>query len=201
MNEYIVVEEKSFTNGMRGLIVYDPDPQPYDGDTLGRIAYLKRSRYTLGTEAVSEERMRHIEEGIEQGIYIGLPVFAYVHSGVTIRTGQSFPCPWDSGRSGFVYVDRADALAEFKDEESVLNCLRSEVETCNAYLSGEVFGWIVLDVDGEELESCWGFYGAREHEYMMSEIHATVSFFLTKSEEEKQEAQYWAERDVVTEAT
>lgn len=193
-----VVREKTYPNGMRGVIEYDPDPQPYDGDTVGQIAYFKHSRYVLGTEAVERERMEDIQFKIEIGEYIGLPVFAYVHGGATVRAGTGFSCPWDSGQSGFVYCEREKALEEFTSEEAVIKCLQSEVKIFDAYLTGEVYGYRLLDKDDEELESCWGFYGDDEIDYMLSELDAHAEYYLKRDQQERDEARYWAERDVVT---
>lgn len=193
-----VVREKTYPNGMRGVIEYDPDPQPYDGDTIGRIAYLEHHHYVLGTEAVSHERMDEIRDGIQDGTYIGLPIFAYVHSGSTIRVGSGFSCPWDSGQSGFVYCDRELTLKEFSDEEAVVKCLKAEVELFDAYLKGKVYGYRLFDKDNEELESCWGFYGDDEFDYMFSELDAHAEYYMKKEQAERDEARYWAERDVMT---
>ncbi|HUX02457.1 MAG TPA: hypothetical protein VMY35_15960, partial [Phycisphaerae bacterium] len=38
-------------------------------------------------------------------------------------------------------------------------CLRAEVSTYDDYLTGQVFGYVVEDEDGNDLDSCWGFYG------------------------------------------
>lgn len=193
-----VVREKTYPNGMRGVIEYDLDPQPYDGDMVSQIAYMSSSHYTLGTEAVSRERMNEIAQGIQDGTYIGLPIFAYVHSGATIRTGSGFPCPWDSGQSGFVYCNREQALKEFSNEEAVIECLKAEVKLFDAYLKGEVYGYRLFDKNDEELESCWGFYGDDEFDYMFSELDAHAEYYMKKEQAERDEACYWAERDVMT---
>ena len=38
--------------------------------------------------------------------------------------------------------------------------LKGEVETYDQFLRGEVYGYVLLDYAGEELDSCWGFYGS-----------------------------------------
>ena len=76
---------------------------------LGAITYKDSSRYRLGNEPVSLEKFEAITRGIERGDLIGLPVYAYVHSGATIAT-TPFSCPFDSGRSGWVYCTLEAAL-------------------------------------------------------------------------------------------
>lgn len=201
------VETIEINDNVRVRIEYDTDPpSPVECDNLGEIAY-SSSRYCLGTEDVSQERLREIHEKIESGEYLGLPVYAYVHSGATIRCGSGFSCPWDSGQSGFVYCTKEKAIAEFgkrvltkKVKEKALNCLRAEVEVFDQYLTGDVYGIIVEtrageDDEWEEKESCWGFYGIdcardeaqREGEYVCAALH-----------NEAVEKQYWEYRGVMT---
>ena len=100
-------------------LIHDTDCEcPLQGDEHEvKIAYLERSRYTLGNEPVSEERMDEIAAGIRSGELIGVPVYAYVHGGVALRAGSSWHgllpqghAEFDSGQSGFVYISKADAL-------------------------------------------------------------------------------------------
>lgn len=205
----IIVDSKTYARGLVGKIVYDNSPQPYDGDTVCQIAYLKRSSYTLGTEAVSKERMDEIAEGIKDGSLVGLPIYAYVHGGATIRAGEPFSCQWDSGMSGFAYCTKDVAITECGSVEKALGVIRGEVEIFDAYLTGDVFGYVLEDEDGDTLESCWGYYGSDEHEYMWSELDSQAAYHIKKIEEaeaaqvaaneaEAAESLYWAQRDVVT---
>jgi hypothetical protein len=41
----------------------------------------------------------------------------------------------------------------------------AEVKTYDDFLTGEVFGYIVKNVAGAEVESCWGFYGEEDIPY------------------------------------
>lgn len=155
------------------LIKYDTDSEsPASWDNLGQITYNARSRYVLGTEGVSNDRFDEIERKVMSGEYIGIPVYAYVHGGSTIRAARSnpFTCQWDSGRSGWAYCTKDAALQEYGNKivtkavrEKALKCLISEVETFDMYLRGEVYGFEVV-VDGEVVDSCWGIYGLDEAE-------------------------------------
>jgi hypothetical protein len=94
-----------------------------------------------------------------------LPLYLYDHSGVSISTG-SFSCRWDSGQVGFIIADKKKILQEFggkiltkKTKEKVVSILESEVSTYSQYLEGEVYGFIIEDEEGEQLDSCFGFYG------------------------------------------
>ena len=159
------------TPSLRINIVQDTDPtSPAEQDNLGEIAYCS-SKYALGTESVSRERLVEISKGILDGSLIGMPVWAYVHSGATIRAAYSnpFSCPWDSGQSGFVYTTKEKAIKAFgkaymtiATRDKTLKCLVAEVEAFDQYLTGDVYGYIVeelVDGDWKQLDSCWGFYG------------------------------------------
>jgi len=158
----------------------DPYPEsPEEFGNLGEIAYNARSRYVLGTESVGSERMKEIAHKIDSGEYIGMPVFAYVHSGGTIKAAYNnpFDCPWDSGQSGFVYIPVADALKDYerrkmskKLRERVLNILCDEVETYNMYLTGDVWGVIIEDERGKTVASLWGLYGEEYAEQQGSRL-------------------------------
>ena len=96
---------------------------------------------------------------------ICLPLYLFDHSGITMKT-TPFSCPWDSGWVGLIYITKARVRKEYnwkvitKDRaEKILDYLRAEVETYDQYLTGEVYGYKVLNPDGEDVHSCWGFYG------------------------------------------
>ncbi len=186
---------------LRVRVELDPYPaNPRDDfDNIGEIAYPKRSRYTLGSQAVDDAEMDAIRKGIERGTLVGMPVFAYIHSGVVLKATSNNPFPdqrWDSGQSGYVYCTREKALQEWgrggnrmtpKIKLDTLNYLAATVDEFSAYLSGDVYGFVVERVDPdngdvEELESCWGFVGcisdclsegcAAAESYMDEESHA-----------------------------
>lgn len=196
---------------LRVNIEYDNDPMsPTEWDNVGQIAYCS-SRETLGTENVTRDRLREIQQGIEDGSLIGLPVYAYVHSGVTIRTSP-FNCRWDSGQSGYVYCTKEKAIKEFgkkiltkRVEEAALKCLQAEVKVFDQYLTGDVYGVVVQrvlrDEEGdeagtEELESCGGFYGL---DYAREEANRMGDWQAGQDVKEAAERLACEERDIMTE--
>ena len=106
--------------------------------------------------------------------YIMLPLRLYDHSGISMYVGSQ-PSPfdpggWDSGQVGWIYVTRDKAIEEWagkgkrltrRARELAVKCLEGEVETYNQYLTGDVYGYVIEDETGEEVEdgSCWGFFG------------------------------------------
>lgn len=83
---------------------------------------------------------------------------AYIHSGVRLYLGTGKVCQWDSGVVGAVLVSKE----EFKTEAKAGKVAEGLLETWNDYLSGNVYGFIVEDKNGNHLESCYGFYGDYE---------------------------------------
>lgn len=124
--------------------------------------------------------------------YVYLPIYAYEHGGITIRSG-SFSDPWDSGQLGFIYVSKEKALKEFsqkkwskKLEEKVIRILDGEIETYDQYLTGDVHGYMIYrpeDEDCEEsVDSCWGFYGSK---YAMKEAKSLVDWHIENDKKQE----------------
>jgi hypothetical protein len=111
----------------------------------------------------SDDYRERVAEAIADSGSIVLPLYLYDHSGITISC-RSFPCPWDSGQVGAIYVTAEKVNAEYGDTSKssvtrAIGCLESEVTEYDQYLTGQVYGYVITDDDGTEVDSCWGFYG------------------------------------------
>ncbi len=144
-------------------------------DNAGTIWAWHR-RYDLADEYCpdnpwnDEEMREHVGPG---GVF--LPVYMLDHSGITVSTGR-FSCPWDSGQVGWVFMTEAKVKEEGLTKEQAIHLLECEVKTFAQYLEGDVYGYIV-EVDGEEVESCWGFYG---REYAIQDGMSAFNWFLAE---------------------
>ena len=161
----------------RELRIYiDDDPNGLDPradfDNFGHMLCFHK-RYCLGdvTDLKSEDfsswdEIRKYLSKKEKAVII-IPLYLFDHSGITISadSGRFRACDsmeWDWGQIGFIYCTREDVKKEFdeinpenlKKAESIL---LAEVEEYDKYLTGDVYGYILLE-DGEEIDSCWGFY-------------------------------------------
>jgi hypothetical protein len=103
-----------------------------------------------------------------------IPLYLYDHSGYTMRT-YPFNCPWDSGQVGFIVATRKSAkrigirhLTQ-KSREKIRARLIGEVTEYDQYLTGDVYGFIIEDEEGEMVDACWGFYG---HDHCLKEANA-----------------------------
>ncbi|CAB5237911.1 hypothetical protein UFOVP142_2 [uncultured Caudovirales phage] len=89
--------------------------------------------------------------------YICLP-YTRMHDGETFA-GDSIVSADDDGADGVIFIKRTEALKAFSSFENAVAALKAEVEEYGQWASGNVYGYIVKDEEGEEVDSCWGFYG------------------------------------------
>jgi hypothetical protein len=94
-----------------------------------------------------------------------LPLYLYDHSGITIST-TPFSCKWDSGQIGFVFISKDKVKNDYgvkrvtkKEIEKVTKVLLAELETYDLYMRGEVYGYTLINENGEIEDSCFGYYG------------------------------------------
>lgn len=120
-------------------------------------------RYDLGDERHSEpmsvkDIVRKVRGDGDKVLAI-LPLYLYDHSGITMRT-ERFSDQWDSGQVGWAYVtkSKAEKVGEPGDKTHFEAIIRQEVATYDNYITGSVYGYVVLDQDDDVLESCWGFF-------------------------------------------
>ncbi len=120
-----------------------------------------------------------------------LPVFRYEHSGVAYNTtGFALydSVGWDWARVGFILCERDTMIREWgkklatrKVREQARACLNAEVETYSQWANGEVYGYIIKDENGHDMDeladSCWGFYG---FEYVKQEAESAADSIAPK---------------------
>jgi hypothetical protein len=102
------------------------------------------------------------EENFSQDDII-VPLYMYDHSGISIAT-HPFMCRWDSGRIGMAVVTKQEIIESYGDDSlesraKAKRCIEAEVEIYDNYVQGEVYGYVLKDSEGEEIDSCFGFYG------------------------------------------
>jgi hypothetical protein len=159
--------ERFAVGNITAVIYYDPEPINPRKDWDGQLAILVcwHRRMKLGDktlpEGCSEEELR---ENVDEEILAILPLYLYDHSGITMST-KPFGCSWDSEQVGWSYITRASVKAngcEHLTQEELFENIRSEVQSYDAYLRGECYGFEVLNSDGEVIEALWGFLGDLE---------------------------------------
>ena len=176
----------------------DCPESPREWDNLGRMVCMHRC-YDLGDKhnyrADQFSGWDGLRKELEQkeGAAVILPLFLFDHSGITmscssLRFRMADSAGWDWGQVGFIYATKEDILKEFSKKrlskkllEKVEEILVNEVKTYDQYLTGDVWGYIIEDDDGEHLDSCWGFFG---HDYCEQEAQEMVDY-LEKQEKER----------------
>ena len=138
----------------------DQDPfNPLDDeDQEGiRVWVHPRSRRRIGNVEAPEPPMAPGD--------VTLPLYFYDHGGIAIST-TPFSCPWDSGQIGWVYLAKKQVERFFEDdnENRAHKMIVSFIAHYSEYLQGEVYGYVVKDRDGIEVNACWGIYGDDEPE-------------------------------------
>ena len=173
--------ERHEFSGRTVLIVSDDSPSnPMEDDTLSQIVHWHR-RYDLGEEAPDGlDGVDGVREWIEKekgGVHI-MPLFIYDHSGITIWVGDNEPFiysahrGWDTGQVGFVFTTPKLIDLIGTPEDRVDEVIKSEVKEFDLYLTGEAYGYEILDADGDVEESEYGFLG---EEFVMEEAKAAAA--------------------------
>jgi hypothetical protein len=142
----------------------------------------------------------------EKEIAVILPIYAYEHGNITISTGRGYPFNdlWDSGQLGYIFATKNDLREEYNCKhvtksikDKAERVLKAEVDVYDQYLRGDIYGYKLFKIDpekfaedeefdpdsddpedyGEELDSCWGFYGI---DSVKEEVNSMIDYYLTK---------------------
>jgi hypothetical protein len=167
------VEQIPFSDGRTVELHIDEDPRNprQDFDNATTIVAFHR-RYNLGDKdhGYKFQDFNGWDELETQIIRdhkptIILPLYMYDHSGITISTSP-FSCPWDSGKIGFCFITPKQIRECYQVKritkairEKAEKLIQGEVETYDQYISGQIYGYVTKDANGNELDSCWGYYG------------------------------------------
>jgi hypothetical protein len=191
------VETKKIENYLIKIFQDDTPDDPRGDDNLGKMVCFNRN-YNLGDKHEYEQDNYSNWNELEADIMkrekpcVIVPLWIYDHSGISISTARI--CQWDSSMVGFAFI----TTEAFKKEHGYKRLtakrirqaekfLKGEIETYNQYLTGDVYGYEIVEVskcdqDHEHekfMDSCWGFYGM---EYCLKEAEAVVGHFIGKKE-------------------
>lgn len=157
-------------------VVQDEDPESPDGWDDDEVFLVGFSGRNFEVTRDGLKCPEDIEDWRDE--YDIFQLDAYIHSGVSLHLSGSGPsCGWDRGQIGFALVKKRSELEQlgqvqtWPDRPSQRKLAEGLVETWNQYLSGDVWGYIVEDSDGEEIEALWGCYGS---DYCLEEAKELV---------------------------
>lgn len=167
-------------NGFTAHICYDSNPMNprKDWDNLGKIVSRKlTSDEEFEFSGAKECDIKRLKT--EFGATVILPIYMYSHGGETINT-TGFSCPWDSGQVGWIFATTEDICKLYgckrvnpATRSKVKQLLIDEIETYDQYIRGEVYGYVLFDNAGNEIDSCWGFYGL---DYIKEEVNSIIDY-------------------------
>lgn len=111
------------------------------------------SRYLL---AENEQRYQGNAEELEQEGYDLIPIYAYIHSGISLSLGRGgqFSDQFDSGLAGYAAVQ-----GKFTPEQE--KALEYYIKDFNELSEGSVYGYEIHknDEDDTIIDNCGGFMG------------------------------------------
>ena len=143
-----------------------------------RNRYLGSSKYDNDMDFTDSNDLNdYLTELKDRGTeFVSVPLYAYVHSGITISTG-SFGNPWDSGCFGVAICTKeqvGDVYGYDIDwQQHAKDIIEGEIETYDKFLTGETYvystyfycketkKWTLEDISG-------GFYSDDEDEMFSS---------------------------------
>ena len=145
---------------------YCESPNEWGDDMLFLLA--KHREFDVSRRGVDiDEIFDHIEETNvwEWEGYRLLPLFAYIHSGISLSTSRV--CQWDSSLVGLIFVSKE---FEIDEQDRLVGNLLSE---WNTYLIGDVWGYKILSKDDEQVDALAGIYG---YKYALEDAKSQVDW-------------------------
>lgn len=175
------MKEKPFeTINYRGFKIecyYDTDYEsPNDwGDEEQFIVYDHRDFTITRKYFEPQEIFERMQNGFKlfpNDEFWFFPVYAYIHSGVSLslsRRVYPFNDRWDVSFKGFALIKRQKGTWT---EDNAYKAAQGLIETWNEYLSGEVYGYI------SETGSCWSYYGDEGLNQMIAEAKNEIDHHI-----------------------
>ena len=162
-----ILEKEVNTYTIKIYTENDPQNPREEWENFGKMVCFHRN-YKLGDKhSFSVESLQEFLDENKDKI-VALPLYLYDHSGMTM-SAKPFSCIFDSGQVGVIYATYEDIRKAYKIKrvspkilEQVKSRLLSEVEVFDRYLTGQVYGYVVEDSKGNDIDSCWGYYESPE---------------------------------------
>jgi hypothetical protein len=189
-----IIETKHLAHGISVQVVLDDhgDSECPIGSYDDAVRFVEFTRHgVVDTNCNSQEKSPFREPSdvvawAKENKFICYPVFKYEHGNVAYSLG-AFSCLWDSGQCGYLLLSRKEWKRRGRKSDSYA---RAALSTYTSWCNGEVYGFQVLDCDGETLDSCWGYIG--DSDYCLSEgiaaAQSEVESIIKQKAKEKLEA-------------
>lgn len=147
-------------------VVYDEYPEsPREWDNLS--TFVTEERDYISPDENPEYSFEDLLEEVCTSKYIWSYVAKYEHSSVRyFRTTATHLNEWDTYVCGIMYVSKEDVRKEYgvkriskKLLDKIFGIFDGELEEYTNYANGEVYAYHLYEMNGEEVDSCFGFYG------------------------------------------
>lgn len=117
-----------------------------------------------GDELSHESLLKLIRNAKRKGVILGLDRNYYTnefssHNDMLDNVAYAY-ISWDEIRHEYSGMSDEEAL------EKALKYLEGELYEYNAWITGDVYGWTAYDENGNEADSCGGYYGEKEIAYI-----------------------------------
>lgn len=156
--------------------------------------YINKKYNIINTDyydSLNDKQIEIVWVWIEQNL-VYAPLYMYEHSIIRIKIGSFYGvglpqghARFDSGQIGFIYVDREAIKKEYrvkkitkKVKEKVRQILEGEVKTYDNYISGQVYGYMIEDKDGNEFGGVWGFYGDESNNGLIESAKEEINMHI-----------------------
>lgn len=106
----------------------------------------------------------YVEKNVlHEDILAILPIYGYVHSGVSINAGYNrYYCAWDSGLIGYAYITKDSAKEFGLDTTNIQELENSIINTTNSIdliYQGEVYAIVSEYLDNDNIVTDYDTYG------------------------------------------
>ena len=134
------------------------------------------------------------QEAIEHAKANNMHVYqirSYIHSGIALSLGSEYPFNdrFDSGFYGLILVTKDESIIAKPNEYA-----ESYIKSWNTWANGEVRGFMALDKDGEDIDSCWGFY---DEKHMLEEAKSNIDYHIKEQTKKHcQQVKSWIKNKV-----
>lgn len=148
----------------------DYSPSPRGWDNLGKFVTAEKRYMSPDEDEEIQAIIANAAEGAtsamdhfqkiekvlaKMGYQWIFPITRYEHSGVVYKIGVWGG--WDDSFCGVYAVPRNEDTEKMTREDAE-RIVRGELDAYNAYANGEVYYFVLFDENGNEVDSCGGFY-------------------------------------------
>jgi hypothetical protein len=159
------------------------DELTFDNDEDSDVIVCSFNTRSVLAEQNPFEELELLFEFSKKNDMVIFNLWKYEHGQVAYRAGvlgekmgYPFGCQFDSGIEGLVMVK---SHVSWSDEEPIDRANR-KLDLITDWVNGSIYGFIIKDDDGEELDSCWGFLGSEYVKEAATEQAQCISAYLPK---------------------